>query len=209
MTSSGPSRHEPCRGGGRSTSAPGQRGRIARFRRDGRGVVAVEYALLAIPFTTALFFFIELTFDFFVQTSLDFAVDAAARRMQRGDVVTVPRTSDDFASSLLCPVLSSFVTCSNLVITMQVVSDWKTDPNLAPPIHDGILDPSAATYCFGSPTEPMLLQVVYPAPAFIMRLFRQTVSYSAGGRTSNVLPIIGNAAFVYEPGTQYGGTTCD
>jgi Flp pilus assembly protein TadG len=185
-------------------------GRLGRaLRADRRAVAAIEYAMVGIPFTVGLLFFVELAFDYYVQASVDFAVDAAARQIQRGEMPPSAQSQAAFNAGVLCPVLSGFLACSNIVTTLRTVSDWQTDPNLAPPISGGVLNPSGTTFCLGLPDQPMLLQVVFPTPTLVMRLFGRTVRYTGpNGATSTVVPIVGNAAFLYEPGTQYGTATC-
>lgn len=186
-----------------------RRGYSGRFLRDRHGVTALEYALVAVPFTMSLLFLVELAFDFYVQASIDFAVEAAARQVQRGDMPANPQSRSDFASNVLCPFLSGLLSCSNVAITMRTVSDWKNDPNLTPPVRNGAMDPSTTTFCYGGPTQPMLLQAVYPAPTWVMGLFgRSVVNYGSGNLTSRAILIVGSAAFLYEPGTQYGAATC-
>jgi Flp pilus assembly protein TadG len=161
---------------------------LRRLRRERRAVVALEFALLAIPAVTLLFGVMVVAADLYFQEVLDYSTQAAAREVQIGSVAS-GTTAASFISNNFCPILSSFTPCVNVTIDMQAVTDYY---NQNKPIA-----PAQANSCFntGSPGQLMYVKVYYLLPTFL------AIPFGAGSTTVNGVTgsyIISNAAFENE-----------
>lgn len=86
---------------------------IQELRTDQRGVTAIEFAMLAAPFFMMLFGIISVGLYFFVQFSLEHAVETAARVIRTGQAQTQapnPMTVAQF-KTLICAKLPQFMPC--------------------------------------------------------------------------------------------------
>ena len=91
-------------------------GLLARLRRDENGFTAVEFALVATPFLALLFGIIAVGLYFFVQFSLENAVEQASRMIRTGQAQTrePPMTTAQFKTEI-CNRAPSFIDCGGKV----------------------------------------------------------------------------------------------
>jgi hypothetical protein len=159
---------------------------------DRRGIVAIEFALLAFPFFLVLFFIFEIALDLFLQEALDSGLHVAAREVQTGNAQNVSNGTT-FVNSYLCPAMGDLLTCSNLFVNVEHISpatgqDYYnfTTGNL--PLDGSTLDLSSygsANFCNAGPSEFLLISAIY-------------VSNSAiGGLLPNVLSVKYNGSVVH------------
>ena len=99
---------------------PVRKGR-GRARRRSRGVAAVEFALVAIPFISLILFVFELSYDLFQQEALDSGLHLAVRQVQTGNAQNAT-SGTDFITRFLCPNIGGLLTCSNLYVKVQKLS---------------------------------------------------------------------------------------
>lgn len=89
--------HIPC------NSRPGRsapRGFLSRFRRAREGSVAVEFAMLALPFFGMLFATLEATAVFFASVSLETGAADAARLVRTGQAQLQGMSKDDIRNTI-------------------------------------------------------------------------------------------------------------
>lgn len=95
-----------------------------RLRRDERGVTAIEFAIVAIPFFMFIFGTIGIGLHFFITNSIEHAVEAAARKIRTGQAQTNGTTVGDFKTEV-CAEAASFIECNDkLQIHIQHDSEW-------------------------------------------------------------------------------------
>lgn len=99
--------------------------RSRRFARDDEGAVAIEFAILAIPFFTLIFAILETTLVFFAGQILDSAVQDASRLTRTGQAQTANYTASDFRTAI-CNGLYGLFDCSQLRIKVSVVSNFSS-----------------------------------------------------------------------------------
>jgi len=90
-----------------------------RFRKDRRGVAAVEMALVAWPFLAIMFAILEQGVVFFAEFSLEHNVAQAARQIRTGEVLDNSITSAQFKADLVCPDLAVMLSCGNLSVDVR------------------------------------------------------------------------------------------
>lgn len=91
--------------------------------RDERGVTAVEFGILALPFFTLIFAIIETAMMFFAQQVLDSAVEDASRMVRTGQAQAQGYDISAFRN-YMCGYTFNLFNCSNIVIKVQTLSSF-------------------------------------------------------------------------------------
>lgn len=93
------------------------------FARDERGVTAIEFGILGLPFFTIIFAIIETAMMFFASQVLDSAVEDASRMVRTGRAQAASYTLANFRS-LMCGYTFNLFDCSQIKIKVTVVPDF-------------------------------------------------------------------------------------
>jgi Flp pilus assembly protein TadG len=96
---------------------------VGRLKRDERGAVAVEFALLALPFFTLIFAIIETSMVFFASQILDSAVQDAGRLVRTGQAHAANYNSANFRTAV-CNGTFGLFRCANLKVKVSVVANF-------------------------------------------------------------------------------------
>ena len=177
---------------------------LVGFCRDERGVYAVEFGLVALPFLGLLFAIIEVSWVSFNSEQLQAAVDKAARKVMTGQIQNSNiQSTAAFIANLLCPtdgtrVLPASWDCTHLYVDIRTASDF-TSADLTSTFYT-----APTKYCLGNPSTIVVLRVVYPmASIFPLSTFNQYI-----GLANNVPSVsgwqhilMGSAVFKTEPYT--------
>jgi Flp pilus assembly pilin Flp len=93
------------------------------FARDDRGVTAVEFGILALPFFTIIFAILETTMVFLAGQVLDGAVEDASRQIKTGQAQSFE--IDDFRA-LMCEYTFRLFgpDCSGVRVVVDVIDDF-------------------------------------------------------------------------------------
>lgn len=83
---------------------------LSRFCRANKGVAAVEFAIIAIPFILLLYAVIDTSLVYFAQQTLENGVSAAARQIKTGQAQAANMTSAQFRT-LVCNQISMLLKC--------------------------------------------------------------------------------------------------
>ena len=177
------------------------------FRRNDGGVVAIEFAMVGLPFLLLIVAIMVVGFLLYAQSTLDYATQKAARQVMVGTVQTSSLTADQFRTTILCPLLPATFTCSNVIVSLQSVAS--TTPNIwynyvttsgAWYNVTGLLLPtlsnSQTSFCSGGAGQYKLLEVFYPMPIYlsIFATSAQVVTYNG----SNAYLLTSTAVFKNE-----------
>lgn len=114
---------------------------LGRFGADRRGVTAIEFALVAVPFAAMMMGIMAIGLQYFTEHELESAVADAARKLRTGQAQKAGLTVGDFRK-LVCDAARGYVACDkNLVV--HVTSQQKfADLAPVPCLTDGKLTPS-------------------------------------------------------------------
>ncbi len=123
-------------------------------RRENAGTVALEFALIGASFLGLLMVVFQLGFLLYAQTALDYAAKVAARQLQTGQLTVSNTSQSGFQSVVFCPFLSVFLSCANVVITLQPVASFQAATVPVAPSRTTTVNP-------GVSGNLMLLQVYY------------------------------------------------
>jgi Flp pilus assembly protein TadG len=147
-------------------------GRLARrFVRQQGGAVAVEFALVAIPFLALIFALMETALVFFAGQTLETAVQDAGRLIMTGQAQTNGWTKDQFKNLGVCPALSNgLFDCANGVyVDVQTYTDFASINN-TPPVTNGKLDDSKLNYNPGTVGTIEVVTLYYQWPVYVSLL---------------------------------------
>jgi Flp pilus assembly protein TadG len=103
-----------------------------KFARDDRGVTAVEFGLLALPFFTVVFAIIETAMMFFAQQTLDSAVEDASRMIRTGQAQSQGFDLTAFRN-YMCGYTFNLFNCNNIIIKVEILPNFSsvsTTPSL-------------------------------------------------------------------------------
>lgn len=88
-------------------------GRVRRFLRDTRGVAALEFSMLAMPFFLLLFSMFEVGLTYTADTLLQNAVNETARRIRTGEVQSDPTMTAEKFRDMVCDHISVLLACDD------------------------------------------------------------------------------------------------
>ena len=191
-----------------------------------RGVVAMEFAILAIPFLALMLFVFELGYDLYSQEELDTALHAAVRQIQTGNAQNLTSSgTGDFVNSYLCPQSAGLLFgCSARVyvkiqkLTFGASQDLYDFTTGQVPVTDGELDlvdggylnkTGTSTFCNSGPGQFILVSALYIGPSFVGTLLPNSFSVinPFGGRTHVTLSTTSVVTESYSTTTAAQGTT--
>ncbi len=93
------------------------------FARDDKGVTAVEFGLLAVPFFTVVLATIQTAILFLGMQVLDSAVEDASRMIKTGRSSSANYTMNDFRT-LMCGFTFNIFDCSQIKLKVAVISNF-------------------------------------------------------------------------------------
>ena len=102
----------------------GQRGKRG-FGKDERGVTAIEFGLLALPFFAIIGAILETSFVFLASQVLDSAVNDSARLIRTGQAQANNYTAASFRSAI-CSELYGLFDCSAVKIRVSTVANFSS-----------------------------------------------------------------------------------
>ena len=124
--------------------------------RDRRAAIAVEFGLVSLPFTALVLFMMALGYRLYVQAALDHVASQAGRMLAVDATQSQSKSVQNFQTLTLCPLLSPFLSCNNVTVTLMAVTDYSnttytnTDPQPFSP---------------GGSNSLMLLRLTYTLPS--------------------------------------------
>jgi Flp pilus assembly protein TadG len=93
------------------------------FVRDERGVTAIEFGILALPFFTLIFAIIETAMMFFASQVLDSALEDASRMIRTGRAQAANYTLTDFRN-YMCGYTFGLFNCANIEIQVNTIAGF-------------------------------------------------------------------------------------
>lgn len=133
----------------------------SRFIKAQRGAMAVEFALIALPFLVMLFGILELALVFMVSTSLENATEAAARRIRTGEFQQSGATSKDNFKAVVCNNMAWLTGCTtNLTVDVRTFADFNSLAN-TPGLSGSSYNPNNNCWSPGEPTDIVLVRTYY------------------------------------------------
>lgn len=183
-----------------------------QFTERTAGAVAVEFALIALPFFATLLVIMEEGLGLYMKSAIEHATTEAARSIFTGaaqnmTVNGAALTQQTFIKNVVCPNLPSSLSCNNVFVNVASFKQSYAAGATPTPYYNFLnnsktaivlpqLDNAKNTFCLGAGSAYVVLQVSYVLPVIVHALS------SAGATTYNgqtVRVISYTAAFRNEP----------
>lgn len=150
----------------------------ARFLVDRRGAVAMEFAIVSIPFFLLLFAILEMALMFFVGQVLDTATVSASRLIRTGEAKAQSLSKDQFKTKI-CEGMVNLVDCgTRLYVDVQSYSSFTAYAPTSPLDKDGNI--SVTKYTNGNKSEIIVVRAFYAWPILFDFLARSTTRLASG-----------------------------
>jgi Flp pilus assembly protein TadG len=166
--------------------------RLRRFARATEGVVALEFAFLALPFLFMIFALLELALVFLLAASLDTAMERAARSIRTGGFQDANRTGTMAAQQTafekqVCKEMAWIAPAceASLKVDVQVFDQWAktnaSEPMIDPVYKDGKIvgktfKPELTVFNAGGPRSIVLVRGYYQWPMLTPLLSQAVVN---------------------------------
>lgn len=145
--------------------------RLDRYAADKRGIAAVEFALIAMPFFFLIFGLLEVCVIFIMSSILEHAATEAARQIRTGQLQTggLADPADKFRTDL-CNELLSLLSCDAdvLMLDVQTFNTFSTTGSSAVTYNDSshATDPGGVNsdsfgFAAGGQNEIVVIRVFY------------------------------------------------
>ena len=132
---------------------------MRRFAKDRRGVAAVEFALLGLPFLALLLATFDLAFYFFRDHVLQASAAAGARAVRTGQV---GRAADQAAvfRNAVCNAAAPAFACNEMVFDVRRWDSFAAVATLPAVSYDQNGVPSNAVFQPGAPSEVQTIRIL-------------------------------------------------
>lgn len=136
---------------------------LATFiKRETDGAIAVEFAILALPFFLLTFAVLETASVFIGELTLENAVARVGRTVRTGEVAGDQLSSDEVRKRV-CEAVPIKINCEKLQVDLKSYTRFSEIPTTIP-IKGGVLDVGSFTYERGTPGQIMALRAFYEWP---------------------------------------------
>ncbi|GAC1332757.1 MAG: hypothetical protein NVSMB26_12900 [Beijerinckiaceae bacterium] len=173
------------------------RAALKQFARSNNGAVAVEFALISVPFIALLLAIFQTAVVLFANQALESSTETAARQIMTGQAQGSNLTVSQFRD-LICPPpgangvapgnsLPALIDCSKLIIDVRTAASFSS----ADTTKDVFTNPSQAQFTPGPASTINVVRVLYQLPPYL------AIFGVIGGPTTNVL--MSTAVFQTEP----------
>jgi len=180
---------------------------VRDLRRTKRSAVSLELAIAALPFFLLFLGTMEISYDLYVQSAMNYIVNQTALQIFEGNAQEHDGTTGGsaFVSTYVCPLAAALLECTKIQMNIHPVPATSSDfynymqglPSYVTGSGPGAtLNTNNWSVCTGGPSVPVMLQAVYPGPTFIGAFIPDFVVTYAGGL---VHPTYATQAFVNQP----------
>lgn len=157
---------------------------FTRFRKDNRGSVAIEFALIALPFFLLIFAVVEVTLSFTAEQVMSNTVDDIARQLRTGQLRTTDVSDATKLKALICPrLLMAATPCPDLVVDLQTYATFKTVPTTVPLTSNNDVDVSTLKVNPGDAGTINQLRIFYRWPILTDLMKTRIASIKSQGKT--------------------------
>jgi pilus assembly protein Flp/PilA len=155
---------------------PRRIGLFGRFRKDQRGVTAIEFGFVAFPFLFMLMMIVETALMFWTRQVLQEATNQAARTIMTGQSQTLytgtpAKQTDDFRAAI-CGQMRTTNTAdclTRLFVDVQPAANFPG--NVASMVQGGAIDPTGFSMRQPGPSQITIVRSVYTMPVLASGFF--------------------------------------
>lgn len=179
-------------------SGPGTRRLARRFHAwcaDRRGIAAVEFALIAVPFFFLMFGLLEIALLFIMSTVLEHSVTEVSRDIRTGQFQDAGLTEVAF-KNMICDELFGLLACdARLRIDVKTFSDFTSTSNPSPIDSHGEFDDTGFTFDPGGSDDIVVVRVFYQWDLVTPILSKPLENMSNGRRLLSGVAVFRNEPF--------------
>ncbi len=148
-----------------SSTAVQKRGLLGKFKRDRKGSVAIEFTMLALPFSLLVFAILESCISFGAQQVMANAVDTVARDIRVGNIKTTVATPA-YIRQQICDKITLLVTsgCPGLEVDLKTYPSFAAVPTSIPRTPTGDVNTAGFGSSVGGPGTIHHLRIFYRWP---------------------------------------------
>jgi Flp pilus assembly protein TadG len=177
-------------------------GKARRFGDEEKGAVAVEFAILALPFFTIIFAILETSMVFFAGQILDSAVQDSSRLLRTGRAQANSYTAATYRQAI-CNGLYGMFDCTKLKIKVQVVDNFAS-ASVGTPINPACTPTATAAQCEWTIAESydpgvgssiVLVQAHYKWPTLVNLPWFNLATQKGGTRLLSAVRVFRNEPF--------------
>jgi Flp pilus assembly protein TadG len=181
---------------------------LRRFRRDRRGVTAVEFALVAPVFFTLLFAIIETAIVFFASQVLETITQDSARLVLTGQAQGGSLSQEEFKNAVCAHKLSFMFNCNAIDVDVRSYAQ-ATEVKIPNQIGPGRTFINDMKYCPGKDGDFVVVRLFYQWPVIIINMLKigYELKYDFSNLSGSKRLLSGTAVFRNEP-FPTGGMTC-
>ena len=162
------------------------------FRRDRSGATAIEFGLVALPFTALMFAVLETAIVLFANHALDTATGDAARLIRTGQAQQQGFSADAFRQKI-CDSASILFDCDSIKVDVQRYPTFGT-VDLSTPLDENGNFVDNARYLPGNGGDVVVVRAFYEWPV-VVKLMGHDLTNTPSGRRL----LAATAAFRNEP----------
>ncbi|WP_269930877.1 TadE/TadG family type IV pilus assembly protein [Aminobacter sp. HY435] len=169
-----------------------RKGFAARFMRDRSGSTAIEFVVLAIPFSLLVFAILESCISFAGQQVLSNATDDLARQLRTGQIRATNELNETAVKAMLCKKLEVLVAkgCPGLLVDLRSYPSFADAANVKIKFtNDRDIDTTGFEVKPGLSMSKNMLRVFYKWPV-ITDFMRSWMSNLKGGHTLQFATVI-------------------
>lgn len=151
--------------GNRTRPAETKTHRIRRFGKDRKGIAAIEFALVAMPFLALMAGIIEFGLSFIVNRTLDHAVAESTRLIKTGQAQKANFDKAKFKADV-CSNMSAFCDPAKLEIDVRTFDNFASIKNMPPMVGNDGNFAGGMNYTQSSGGQIVVARAVYAWPMF-------------------------------------------
>lgn len=137
--------------------------RIKRWAGDRRGVAAVEFAMIAVPFFFLIFGLLEICVIFIMSSVLEHGLNEAARGIRTGQLQSSGSFDKDAFEEVICAQVFDLFPCEGKIkLDVKTFSDFASTSNPSAIDEDGELDETSFAFNPGGANEIVVVRAFYP-----------------------------------------------
>jgi Flp pilus assembly protein TadG len=166
-----------------------------RFMRRQDGAVAVEFALILVPFLALMFGIMETALVFFADQTLETAVADSARLIMTGQAQMQNLTAQTFKDQVCSRIYGLFNCPNGVYVDVETYSSFGSITNTPPLDNSGRLVTSNFVYQPGGPGDIVVVRLYYQWPIYVSLMNLSNLS----NMSNHSRLLVATAAFRNEP----------
>ncbi|HMK89182.1 MAG TPA: TadE/TadG family type IV pilus assembly protein [Methylocystis sp.] len=168
---------------------------MATFFAEERGVAAVEFAFVALPFLAVIMALVQISLAFIAQQAVETATEKASRLVLTGQAQAQGLTQQQFQQTV-CANLPALFKCSNLLVDMQTATGFASADTGAPTLNFNKQGQVTNSWQYqpGAANDVVVLRVMYLWPVMVGPMGLSLANLPNGARL-----LMATAVFQNEP----------